>query len=560
MSELISEYIVPYFKRRELRTELAALLVALMIGSVGSPFAVGAVAACWMLEISPYYALCGAVAGAVVAGHYSGAIACSLFVAIGLVVSVWRRLTITDKLIIMAVAQFLLIPVYCMATPETCITGIAAIALSVVAAATMRRAIQGLRAMLESRLISDTEQLCLTLLAVLMTAAFADVTILGVRVCCVFAALLTLCAVRIKGALAVVAALLLGVGCVLANGATMQFAACIAVCALCAGAFHRSKWALLAVFSAFAALGAFKIGDGALTYIEGGIAAAAYAAVPERLLHRAASSVLTDDKRQSEQVTNYMRGQLKCVAGVLLQLAALQQGCFASQQLGGAAAALNKLSDYDGTRERRRFNVRIGAAACSKGGSPDTGDCMGMRQADGSVLLLLSDGMGSGTEAHKESATAVAMLGDLLTVGFDLSDALECVNRLLMRSVESDMYATLDATIIDLAGGGVRFVKFGAPPSYIMRGKKLHTIYAEALPVGIIESARPAVHEATLNRGDIVVMMTDGVPDALGAELNGVILEKAAEGTEDEAAGAILYAAREKSCADDMSVIIARVL
>ena len=66
------------------------------------------------------------------------------------------------------------------------------------------------------------------------------------------------------------------------------------------------------------------------------------------------------------------------------------------------------------------------------------------------------------------------------------SAALECVNQLLMLKCQEDMYATLDVLLLDLSTCRARFLKQGAPPSYILRKGRVYTIHAETLPVGIL--------------------------------------------------------------------------
>ena len=185
---------------------------------------------------------------------------------------------------------------------------------------------------------------------------------------------------------------------------------------------------------------------------------------------------------------------------------------------------------------------------------------MATRRIGGELLLLMSDGMGTGVCARRESSAAVAIFGDLLSVGFAPEEAQECVNRLLMLKGEREMYATLDALLIDLENGRARFIKYGAPPAYILRGGRIHTVYAEALPIGILPEAQASVHECGLRRGDAVILMTDGLFDALGTELFAAIIERVGgANTVDDAAEALLAAGRERSGADDMSVIVARI-
>ena len=145
------------------------------------------------------------------------------------------------------------------------------------------------------------------------------------------------------------------------------------------------------------------------------------------------------------------------------------------------------------------FDAKSAFAVRSAPQSRVSGDSVGIRESgDGKLMVLLSDGMGTGAEAHSESAAAVNLLGDLLCVGFDSGIALESVNRLLIARGTEDMYATLDGMLLDMNTGIARFLKFGASPSYILREGKVYTLYCEALPAGILEEAQAAVQQVIL--------------------------------------------------------------
>ena len=218
-------------------------------------------------------------------------------------------------------------------------------------------------------------------------------------------------------------------------------------------------------------------------------------------------------------------------------------------------------SDRISLEQAYAFDARFGVAASPAPESSISGDSLGVRElGDGKLLYLMSDGMGSGEMAHRESSAAVALLGDLLSVGFDSSIALESVNRLLIARNSREMYATLDAFLLDMSDGSARFIKYGAPPTYIIRDNRVNTLYCEALPVGVIEEARPAVHHVQLRQGDIVVMMTDGASDALGTELTASLLEMvAAEPSANDAAKALVLTALEKQARDDTSVMVIHI-
>ena len=58
------------------------------------------------------------------------------------------------------------------------------------------------------------------------------------------------------------------------------------------------------------------------------------------------------------------------------------------------------------------------------------------------------------------------------------------------------------------------FEKLGACASYIVRDGEVRTIGADTLPVGVLPEVESRSLRMTMQTGDVVVMMTDGVRDA----------------------------------------------
>ena len=211
--------------------------------------------------------------------------------------------------------------------------------------------------------------------------------------------------------------------------------------------------------------------------------------------------------------------------------------------------------------QARKLKASMAAATLPMKQSPVSGDSTAeARLPNGRALFALSDGMGSGSAAREESARTLSLLLRLYQAGFERDAALECVNRLLMEQDEAEMYATVDALYLDLATGETEFIKFGAQPSFVLREGRVHTVYAEALPAGILDEASPAVHTATLRRNDAVVLLTDGALDALGEDTESEILScVGAANTCEDAARSLLYAARDHGAEDDMTVMVVRI-
>ena len=189
-----------------------------------------------------------------------------------------------------------------------------------------------------------------------------------------------------------------------------------------------------------------------------------------------------------------------------------------------------------------------------------SGDSTGERHLEnGKVLYALSDGMGMGEKAKLESQSAIRMLFDLYSIGLDRDIALAGVNKLLLKQ-KADMYATLDAVSIDLKSGNAEFIKYGAPPTFILRNGRVHQVDSEALPAGIVPDAVPAISTATLRKRDAVVLFSDGALDALGEDTKAAICESL-EGSMDPAMAAnrLLRRAREKGQEDDMTVMVIKI-
>ena len=205
------------------------------------------------------------------------------------------------------------------------------------------------------------------------------------------------------------------------------------------------------------------------------------------------------------------------------------------------------------------LTARMARASLPEEGTSVCGDETGeLRMPSGKVVYAVSDGMGSGEEANRESRAAIDLLFDQFRLGVEKELIYENVNRLLIARGEKEMYATLDAASIDLVTGEAEMVKFGAPPTCLVRGGNVRTLSGEALPCGIVDEARPYIRRIRLRQRDRLVFCTDGVYDLLGKELE-TELKKGPARSLDQLAEELLEAARQKGQRDDMTVMVVEV-
>lgn len=211
--------------------------------------------------------------------------------------------------------------------------------------------------------------------------------------------------------------------------------------------------------------------------------------------------------------------------------------------------------------------LRVSAYGCSKPKAKDeiSGDSFIFTDLDdGKYLLALADGMGSGRLAGRESAAAVEMYEDFTAVGFKREASLELINSLV--SAREDSFSTLDICTLDRYSGKAEFVKIGAVSTLIAGKRGIEVLKSNTLPVGILDSVDAKVYEKRLEKGDVILMMTDGITELFKsedkkAELMKILRERknaTAEGLAKNIMNTALEAA-EACSRDDMTVLAANV-
>lgn len=205
------------------------------------------------------------------------------------------------------------------------------------------------------------------------------------------------------------------------------------------------------------------------------------------------------------------------------------------------------------------FDVIVGEAVGVKEGSTACGDTKTItRLGADKVMIALSDGMGSGEEANDGSAAAISLVENFYKTGVDEKVVLPLINRLL--TVRNDgSFQTLDMCVIHLRTGIADFIKLSAPESVIKRKGGSEIVEGSGLPLGILREVKPSIRRKQLSSGDIVVLMTDGVTDAIGADGVIRVLEGGRTHHPRAVAENILQDASYVSARDDRTVVAVRL-
>lgn len=166
--------------------------------------------------------------------------------------------------------------------------------------------------------------------------------------------------------------------------------------------------------------------------------------------------------------------------------------------------------------EGPRFHTMQGVARIGKNCEQISGDSFAMMSLPGGQeAAIISDGMGAGEKALKESSMVIEMLEELLQAGFPKETAFSMMNTALVMGREEVCFSTLDLSVFDLYNGQCEFLKAGATTTFVRKKDHMEHIYSETLPLGVVQNQKIKETICQLESGDLVIMVTDGVLDAL---------------------------------------------
>ena len=214
--------------------------------------------------------------------------------------------------------------------------------------------------------------------------------------------------------------------------------------------------------------------------------------------------------------------------------------------------------------ESARYQTLQGVAKIGKDCEQISGDTFLMTDLPGGKKgVALSDGMGSGEEACRESTMVVEMLEELLETGFPAKTAIEIMNTALVIGREDVRFSTVDACLFDLYTGYCEFIKAGAAATFIKRLDGVEKVSMATLPIGVIKDLEIESVERELESGEFVIMVTDGVMDALPVKeqdtlMAGFIQEANTVNPKEMAhclLGRVLEWSQEKPT-DDMTIVV----
>ena len=207
------------------------------------------------------------------------------------------------------------------------------------------------------------------------------------------------------------------------------------------------------------------------------------------------------------------------------------------------------------------FKIDHAVSYVGKDGNKISGDSYIYENfTNGQTFIAISDGMGNGELAHKESSEALKILKCLLSFNIPIKTAIQTLQQLKQHSNANERFFSFDICMIDRERQGATFYKKGATPTFLVRNHQIELINLAQLPVGVMSDQEVDHVTLSLEEDDVLLMCSDGIveqyPDI--KELEQVILNQMGKSPKNIAKN-ILQATVSKhkgKIKDDMMVLV----
>ena len=193
-----------------------------------------------------------------------------------------------------------------------------------------------------------------------------------------------------------------------------------------------------------------------------------------------------------------------------------------------------------------------------------------IQREDGKLVVALGDVSGKGTAAALLMSSLHAAIHAQADIHDSLVTTISAVNRYLVDSIPANRFVTLFYAQLDPKNGTLSFLNAGHnPPLIVHTGGTMEQLASGGLPLGIMPNADFREGRTKLYPGDVLVIYSDGVSEAVnpaGEEFGPTRLYEVVARNLDASAGGIrdrIESALTKFCqgtpaADDITLVIVK--
>ena len=148
---------------------------------------------------------------------------------------------------------------------------------------------------------------------------------------------------------------------------------------------------------------------------------------------------------------------------------------------------------------------------------PVSGDYCDIIPAGDDLFFILGDVSGKGMAASLLMSSLHAIFHTLVPLGIELDQMMKRANSLLVESSLSNQFATLVCGRAS-ADGRVEIVNAGHLPPVVIKNGMVGELNFSGLPLGMFHETEFSISKIKLNRGDSLLLFTDGVTECANAD------------------------------------------
>ena len=142
-----------------------------------------------------------------------------------------------------------------------------------------------------------------------------------------------------------------------------------------------------------------------------------------------------------------------------------------------------------------------------------------IRRPDGRMMIALGDVSGKGTAAALLMSSLHAAIHAQVSTRRDIAETIDSVNQYLADNTPANRFVTLFMAELDLPTGHIRYINAGHNPPLIGRiDGSVQQLASGGFPLGIMPGADFEVGETHLDPGEVLVVYSDGVSEAVNPQ------------------------------------------
>ena len=164
--------------------------------------------------------------------------------------------------------------------------------------------------------------------------------------------------------------------------------------------------------------------------------------------------------------------------------------------------------------QQTKYELTFSFCQMSAEENTQSGDSCGyFKDGLGYAYIFISDGMGSGSHAALDSEITSRLFKRLVRSGMSCECAVKMINSVMLAKSDEESFATLDIAKINLETGELVLCKSGAAATLIKYDDAVMMYSLSSNPVGIIPDPQTSTKECNFEEGNVLIMMSDGVPE-----------------------------------------------